>query len=106
MTGATTSWANSRALSRSASCSWLSMGPPSNGLDGRDAVTAAGEMAVLAAGGGVPADQLGTELAGLEDHVDDELAREVHDVDVALVLLALLTDERRPRLVVGDGGDL
>src|SRR5207253_4920021 len=40
-----------------------------------------------------PRDQLGTELVGIDDRIDDQLRREPVDVDVLPVLLALLLDE-------------
>ena len=70
-------------------------------LDRGDAVAAAGEVPVLAAGGGEPADQLGAQLARLDDRVDHQLAGQPDDVDVPLVLRALRGDERRPLGLVG-----
>ena len=63
---------------------------------GRDAVPAAGEVAVLAPGGGEPADQFGAQVGRLDDRVDDQFAGQPHDVDVALVLLPLGGHERGP----------
>ena len=40
--------------------------------------------------------QLGAQVLGLHDRVDDELGREVHEVDVFGVLPAAVGDERGP----------
>src|SRR5258707_178362 len=102
MTGATTSCANSRTLWRSASRSSprvKSTMANDQSLDGCHAVTAAGEGAVLVAGGGEPPDQLVAQPGRLDDGVHDQLAGQAHDVDVLLVLGALLRDEGGALLV-------
>ena len=58
------------------------------------AVAAFGEVAVLALGRGQAADQLVAEVVRLDHGVDDVLGGQVEDVDVLLVLAALLGDER------------
>jgi hypothetical protein len=75
-------------------------------LSRRDAVAAPREVAVLAGRGGEPPDQFGLQFGRLDDGVDDQLAGQPGDVDVALVLLAPGGDERGPLGLVGDGGDL
>src|SRR3954454_22048047 len=108
MTGATCSRTKSRTVARSASCSSSSRKSTISPLlsDGRDAVPAPREAAVLAAGGGEAADDFGTQVARLDDRIDDQLAGQPHDVDVALVLGAAVGDERGALLVRAEGGDL
>src|SRR5689334_4611255 len=100
MTGATCSRAKSRTVARSASCSSSSRKSTMSLLlsDGRDAVPAPGEAAVLATCGGKATDDFGTQIARLDNRIDDQLAGQPHDVDVPLVLGAALGDERRALL--------
>src|SRR5919202_51150 len=65
---------------------WL----PSNG---RNPVTALGEMTVLPRGGGQPPHELTAELIGFDHRVDDVLGGEMDDVDVLLILGAAFGDE-------------
>ena len=55
---------------------------------------APGEVAVLAGRRGEARDQLGAQFTGFDDRVDDQLAGQPDQVDVALVLVAAFLDER------------
>src|SRR5262245_32110407 len=125
MTGATTSWANCATVCLNASCSWLSMvllprfgcrpfrvpAVPGAGRRGSttsdrsNPVAPVREMARLSTGQSEPAHEVGAQIGHLDDRVDDELACQSHDVDVALVGLPLGRHERRP-LLFAQRGDL
>src|SRR5919107_2794292 len=95
MTGATCSRANSRTLSRSASCSSVSrkstMTLPF--LYRSHAVTTAGEAAILAAGGGEAAGGVVAQGGRFDHRVDDEFTGQPQNVDVAFVLGTAFGDE-------------
>src|SRR3954451_19380315 len=100
----------------SAGCSWspsptapaTRSTPPSSSCavrhrsDRCDAVPPAGERPVLGPVRRQPSDELGPQVLRLDDRIDDELAGKPDDVDVGVVLVAQLLDERGPLALVVD----